>query len=464
MLKLYNSLTRKTEVFTPLTPFQVGMYTCGPTVYQYAHIGNFRAYATADLLVRTLKFHNYQVHFVMNITDVGHLVSDEDTGEDKLEKSARREGKTAWEIAKFYTDAFLKDYDALHLTRPETLAKATDHIQEQIELIKRLEDKGLTYVIADGVYFDTSKLADYGKVSTLDQIKEGARVEINEEKRNPRDFALWKFSPKDAGKRDMEWESPWGLGFPGWHIECSAMSMKYLGETFDIHTGGVDHISVHHTNEIAQSEGATGKQFVKYWIHTSFMLVEGQKMSKSLGNTYTLSDLKQNGFNPVHLRYLYLQTHYRQEMNFTWESLEAAKNAVDRLQNIISSWKKATQTSHEANHKYDEKFKEALSDDLNTPQALAVMWEMLRTDISQVEKLATLLRMDDVLGLGVRFLLQHSKRNLEPIPEVVQSLVTERNKAREEKDYTRSDMLRIEIKKLGYEIFDTSEGVSIKKI
>ena len=365
MLRLYNSLSRQIEEFQPIQPPHVGMYTCGPTVYQYAHIGNFRAYMTADILVRVLKHNNYDLKFVMNITDVGHLVSDADSGEDKLEKSAKKEGKTAWDIAELYTDAFLKDYDALGLTRPDVLAKATDHVQEQIDLIKRLEAKGFTYIISDGVYFDTSKLADYGKLSTLDQIKEGARVEINEEKRNPRDFALWKFSePKGTGpfdsaqavrgseeppgsrrgdavsRRHMEWESPWGVGFPGWHIECSAMSMKYLGETFDIHTGGVDHISIHHTNEIAQSEAATGKKFVDYWVHTAFMLVQGQKMSKSLGNTYKLSDLVGNGYLPVHLRYLYLQTHYRQEMNFTWESLEAAKTALERLTNSVAMWDK----------------------------------------------------------------------------------------------------------------------------
>lgn len=460
MLTLFNSLTRQLETFQPLHPPHVGMYTCGPTVYQFAHIGNFRAYQTADLLVRTLKLNNFTVNFVMNITDVGHLVSDADTGEDKLEKSAKKEGKTAWEIASYYTDAFLADYDALHFTRPDVLAKATDHIREQIDLVKKLESKGFTYVISDGVYFDTSKLSDYGKLSTLDQIKEGARVEINDEKRNPRDFALWKFSPQDGSKRDMEWESPWGVGFPGWHIECSAMSMKYLGETFDIHTGGIDHIPIHHTNEIAQSEAATGKKFVNYWVHTAFMLVDGQKMSKSLGNIYTLSDLATRGFSPVHLRYLYLQTHYRQELNFTWESLSAAKNAVERLQNIVVSWK----GGGSADESSSTQFLAALNDDLNTSQALAVMWDVTKADLPEDVKLATILKFDETLGLGLTETRAQVRASQESIPEPIKLLLIERNKAREEKDFDRSDELREEIRKLGYDIQDTSTGSTLKKI
>lgn len=465
MLRLYNSATRSIEKFLPLNPPKVGIYTCGPTVYQYAHIGNFRAYMTSDLLVRVLRQSGFDANFVMNITDVGHLVSDSDTGEDKLEKSAKREGKSAWDIATFYTDAFLRDYDALRFTRPNTLAKATDHIQEQIDLIKRLEEKGFTYVITDGVYFDTSKLSDYGKLSTLDKIKEGARVEINHEKKNPRDFALWKFCPStDSGsKRDMEWESPWSPpgrdnvhGFPGWHIECSAMSMKYLGETFDIHTGGVDHISIHHTNEIAQSEAATGKEYVKYWIHTAFMLVNSQKMSKSLGNTYLLSDLITNGYLPIHLRYLYLQTQYRQEMNFTWESLEASKHTVDRLTNIYSSWKGDGGVSKE----YKEKFLGALNEDLNTPQALAVMWEMVRSDIPEGAKRATFLEMDEILGLGFNNL--HTTQT--PIPEAVKRLLHDRDNAREQKDYQKADVIRAEIREAGFEIVDTQDGSVLKKL
>src|SRR5438105_5063463 len=298
MLKLFNSLTRKIESFKPIHPLQVGMYTCGPTVYQFAHIGNFRAYTTADILVRTLQYNGYDVNFVMNITDVGHMTQDQvgggDTGEDKIEKTARLEGKTVWDVAQFYTDVFLKDYKALHFTEPTTLCKATDHIQEQIDLIKRLDTKGFTYETSDGVYFDTARFKDYGKLSDLDQIKEGARVDVNDEKRNPRDFALWKFSPSTGSgldKRQMEWDSPWGVGFPGWHIECSAMSMKYLGETFDIHTGGEDNIFPHHEAEIAQAEAATGKPFVRLWMHARHMMWDGEKISKSKGNVILVKDM-----------------------------------------------------------------------------------------------------------------------------------------------------------------------------
>lgn len=466
MLKLYNSLTRSIEIFKPLNASLVGVYTCGPTVYQYAHIGNLRAYMTSDLLIRTLTLNGFEPNFIINITDVGHLVSDSDTGEDKLEKSAKREGKTAWEIAEFYTKAFLADYKALNFTAPTVLAKATDHIQEQIELIKRLEEKGFTYVINDGVYFDTSKLKDYGKISTLDQIKEGARVEINDEKRNPRDFALWKFSPVGQ-KRDMEWESPWlrpgeesSKGFPGWHIECSAMSMKYLGETFDIHTGGVDHISIHHTNEIAQSEAATGKKFVNYWLHSAFMLVGGQKISKSLGNGYRLDDLEKAGFRSLDLRYLYLSAHYRQEMNFSWESLEAAKNALERLRNTVSSW----EAGNEGSTEFEAKFLLALNEDLNTPRALAAMWDMLKANITTEKKMHSLLKMDAVLGLGLKDSLGKERSGQDVIPDEVKRLVKERDKARSMKDFKTSDTLRDKIRDLGYIIQDDGKNVSIKKL
>ncbi|MBP6882084.1 MAG: cysteine--tRNA ligase [Candidatus Levybacteria bacterium] len=466
MLRLYNSLSRKVENFKSLQASkampdgrQVGMYTCGPTVYQYAHIGNFRAYLVADILVRTLKANKFDVNFIMNITDVGHLVSDADTGEDKLEKSAKKEGKTAWEIAKFYTDAFLNDYDALSLTRPTVLAKATDHIAEQIDLVKRLEEKGYTYTISDGVYFDTAKFPEYGELSTLDQIKEGARVEANSEKRNPRDFALWKFSPH-ASKRDMEWESPWGKGFPGWHIECSAMSMKYLGDTLDIHTGGIDHISIHHTNEIAQSEAATGKKFVNFWTHVAFLLVGGQKVSKSLGNGYLLSDLRTNGYKPLHLRYLYLQTHYRQEMNFTWESLEAAKNAVDRLHNTVFTWTEGEKGTKE----FETLFLDALNDDLSTPKALAVMWDMLKADVPTEQKLHSLFKMDEVLGLGLKRYLSTAKGEIKGIPAEVTRLIEDRKKARLDKDFARSDELRDQIRALGFDIQDNKEEVEIRKV
>ena len=332
MLKIFNSLSRQIEEFKPLNSSFVGFYTCGPTVYSFAHIGNFRTYITADLLIRVLKYNGYEVKYIMNLTDVGHLTGDNsgdaDTGEDRMEKTAKKEGKTAWEVAEFYTQAFLNDYKALRLIEPEQFVKATDHIKEQIGLICILEEKGYAYKISDGIYFDTSKFKNYGQLSSLDQIREGARVEINPEKKNPRDFALWKFSfpegrPFDSARddeaslRQMECDSPWGIGFPGWHIECSAMSMKYLGETFDIHVGGMDIKETHHPNEIAQSEAATGKKFVNYWVHGAFILVNGEKMSKSKGNLYRVYDLEKEGYDPMSLRYLYLQTHYRKAVSYT---------------------------------------------------------------------------------------------------------------------------------------------------
>jgi cysteinyl-tRNA synthetase len=401
----------------------------------------------------------------MNLTDVGHLTGDNlgdaDTGEDRLEKSAKKEGKTAWEVAEFYTDAFLKDYEKLGLTQPEQFVKATDHIKEQIDLVKRLDAKGFTYGTSDGIYFDTSKFPEYGKSSNLDQIKEGARVEVNPEKRNPRDFALWKFSPKDQ-TRHMEWESPWGLGFPGWHIECSAMSMKYLGETLDIHTGGVDLRETHHPNEIAQSEAATGKPFVHYWVHSAFMLVQGERMSKSLGNNFKIYDLEKKGFEPLALRYLYLQTHYRQEMNFTLAALEAAQNALNNLRAEVVKLGMPENAALE----YEHKFQDAMHNDLNTPEALAVMWEMLKSNsVDNAEKLQSLYRMDMVLGLDLRN--AHGANpvvSLDDVPSEVRELVKEREELRKQKKFGMADQYRGKIKKLGYDIEDTKEGTEIRKL
>jgi len=464
MLKLYNSLTRTIEDFTPLQPPFVRMYTCGPTVYDFAHIGNFRTYFTSDLLIRTLRANAYQVKYIMNLTDVGHLTGDNlgdaDTGEDRMEKSAKKEGKTAWEIASFYTDAFLKDYAALHLTKPETFAKATEHIEEQIALIEKLEEKGYTYAISDGIYFDTSKSPEYGKLSNLDQIKEGARVEVNPEKKNPRDFALWKFSPADE-KRHMEWDSPWGKGFPGWHIECSAMSMKYLGETLDIHAGGMDLRETHHPNEIAQSEAATGKPFARFWVHSAFMLVQGQRMSKSLGNNYRLYDLEKEGFEPLALRYLYTQTHYRQEMNFTFAALQAAQNGLNHLRKEILTWDEPEIGCAE----YEEHFLKALNEDLNTPEALAVMWEMVRSDYPTRAKAQSLFKMDHVLGFNLQEYREAELRKKPvKIPEEVRALVKEREELRKNKQFGKADQLRNRILKLGYEVIDTKNGYEMKKI
>lgn len=471
MLKIYNSLSRKIEEFKPLNPQHVGMYTCGPTVYSFAHIGNFRTYTTPDILLRVLQYNGYNVKYVINLTDVGHLTGDNlgdaDTGEDRLEKSAKKEGKTAWEVAEFYTDAYLEDFKKLNLTQPFVFARATDHIKEQITLVEKLEKKGYTYNTSDGVYFDTSKFPSYGTLSNLDQLREGARVEVNPEKKNPRDFALWKFSPNPpAGgeKRHMEWESPWGIGFPGWHIECSAMGMKYLGETFDIHTGGSDLRETHHPNEVAQSEAATGKQFVNYWMHGAFMLVNGEKMSKSLGNVYRIYDLEKEGYDPLALRYLYMQAHYRQEMNFTFSALDAAQNALNRLRETISGWDEPD-LSNSGVGEIEQKFLEAVNDDLNMPEALAVVWELVKSNADSAEKTVSLLKMDTVLGLNfAAWRSEHRKLLMAQVPDEVKELVKAREEMRKSKQYNMADQLRNKIKKLGYDVQDTEKGPTIKKI
>lgn len=464
MLKIYNSLTRKIEDFKPIDPPRVGMYTCGPTVYSFAHIGNFRTYTIADLLLRTLQYDGYEVKYIMNLTDVGHLTGDNagdaDIGEDRMEKSAKKEGKSVWEVAEFYTEVFLKDYESLNLEKPDLFAKATDHIKEQIELVKRLEKKGYTYRISDGIYFDTSKDQNYGQLSNLDEIKEGARVKVNPEKKSPKDFALWKFSPKEE-KRQMEWDSPWGVGFPGWHIECSAMSMKYLGEHFDIHAGGMDLRETHHPNEIAQSECATGEKYVNYWVHSVFILINGEKMSKSKGNFYRLYDLGKAGYDPLALRYLYMQTHYRQEMNFTFAALDAAQNALMHLRNTITEWDSPRGGVPE----YEVRFNDAINDDLNMPQALSILWELVKSPQKNPAKLASILKMDNVLGLGLEdWMNNNSKITLNNIPAEVRRLIEERNNLRKNRKFTQSDHLRNRIRKMGYEVWDTENGIEIKKI
>lgn len=437
------------------------MYTCGPTVYDYAHIGNFRTYTTADFLFRTLEYNKFKVKYVMNITDVGHLTGDNlgdaDTGEDRVEQSAKTQGKTAQNIAKFYTKAFIEDFKKLNLSAPYRFVAATDHIEEQIALVKRLEEKGFAYKTSDGMYFDTEKFPAYGKLSSLDQIKEGARVEPNPEKRNPRDFALWKFTPKGV-RRQMEWESPWGIGFPGWHLECSAMSMEYLGESFDIHVGGVDLRETHHPNEIAQSEAATGKPFVRYWTHGAFVLVDGERMSKSKGNNYTISDLANKGFDPLALRYLYMQTHYRQEMNFTFKALEGAQHALTRLYEQIEGWGKGEIGCAE----FEQQFLDALNDDLNMPKVLSVVWELLKSNYPRRAKAASLHRMDEVLGLGLSAVMEREIKS-EPIPQSVMELVKKREALRKQKRFHLADQLRHKIEKLGYVIEDTKGATEVKK-
>jgi cysteinyl-tRNA synthetase len=452
MICVFNTLTRKKEEFVPLKKGRVGMYVCGPTVYDHDHIGHAWNYTTSDLLRRLFEYNGYKVKQVMNITDVGHLTSDADIGEDKLEKSARERGETAWQIAKFFTKIYLLDRDKLNLEKPQVICKATDHIKEMIRLVQILIDKGYGYETNDGIYFDTAKFKDYGKLSgnTLERLKEGARVEINPEKRNPSDFALWKFSP--AGKkRDMEWKAFGKMGFPGWHIECSAMSMKYLGENFDLHTGGEDNIFPHHECERAQSEAATAKKFVNYWFHTRFLMVEGEKMSKSLKNFFTIKDLEDKGYSALDLRYLFLTAHYRSQLNFTWQSLEAAKIAREKLNNFILSVK----GKGKVNKNYKDQFLSFINNDLDTARGLALIWQLLKDkDISDADKKAAILDFDQFLGLRLAKLKK--KKNI--IPKKIIQLVKEREKARKDKDWARSDELRQLIEKEGFSVEDTKNG------
>ncbi len=453
-IKFYDSLTRQLKQFRPIKSNNAGMYACGPTVYNYAHIGNLRAYVFEDILKRVLVYNNYKVNHVMNITDVGHLTSDADDGEDKIEKGAKRENKTAWEIAEFYTEAFKKDLTELNIVNPKKYCKASNFIKEQIKLIKKLEKKGFTYKTTDGVYFDTSKLIDYGKLARLDrqQLKAGARVDIGE-KRNKTDFALWKFSPSDH-KRQMEWESPWGTGFPGWHIECSAMSTKFLGQPFDIHCGGIDHIPVHHTNEIAQSEAANNKPLANYWLHSEFLLLPEGKMAKSKNNFITLNSIKEKNNSPLAYRYFLLQTHYRKQLTFSWEALEAANNGLKHLYQSVALLNNDKKINDD---KIISKFLNLINDDLNTPNALAAVWEAVKN--KQI-KLSTLLKFDKIFGLKIKENIKTNKN----IPADIKKMVQERNKARKNKDWIKSDELRKKIEEKGYKIEDNNLKTIIKKI
>ncbi len=455
-LILYNTLSRKKEAFESIKKGEAGLYTCGPTVYNYAHIGNLRAYIFEDILKRVLAYNGYKVKHVMNITDVGHLTGDRDMGEDKLEAGAKREGKTAWEIAEFYTKAFKEDIKRLNILEPDIWCRATENISEQIALIKKLEKKGHTYKTSDGIYFDTSKFKDYNKLSrlNLEALREGARVEANPEKKNPTDFALWKFSPKDS-KRQMEWKSPWGTGFPGWHIECSAMSMKYLGEQLDIHCGGVDHINVHHTNEIAQSEAATGKKFFNYWMHGAFLnIAGGKKMAKSEENFLTLENaIIKNNFNPLSFRYAVLSVHYRKPMEWSSEAMENAEKSYKHLRNQVNDlgFKEGR-----IDKNFKEKFLEVINNDLNIPRALAIVQELLKSALPNEEKLAAVLDFDKVLGLSLSE--AHKK---EELPEEIKKLTAAREKAREENNFKESDRLRAEIENRGYIVEDSKEGTRV---
>lgn len=464
MLKIYNTLTKKEEEIVPITPHKAGVYTCGPTVYDYVTIGNWRTYTLGDLVNRILRYDGVTTNYIMNITDVGHLTGDNsgdaDTGEDRMEKAKKREGKTAWDIAEFYAADFLDGYRKLNLTQPDKFVKATDHIAEQIVMVQKLEEKALAYKISDGIYFDTAAYEaqgfTYGELSNLESIKEGARVEINPEKKNPRDFALWKFSPQGE-KRDMEWDSPWGVGFPGWHIECSAMSKKYLGEQFDIHIGGEDLKSTHHPNEIAQAQGASGKKpFVKHWIHGAFLQVDGGKMGKSLGNAYNLHDIEKKGFDPIALRYFYLTANFGSHLNFTWDGLEAAQNALKKLKNLFLS---LGTDKGSVNHAYTQRFQEALDDNLNTPEALAVVWQLAQDkEMPNADKRTTLLDMDRVLGLSMESWVR------DEIPAEVMTLVQQRATAKSAKDWAKADEIRVQITNLGYEVLDKGDDFEVRKI
>jgi cysteinyl-tRNA synthetase len=453
-LQLYDTFTRSLRTFEALNPPEVGMYTCGPTVYDYPHIGNMRAYLFEDTLRRVLAWNGYKVKHVMNITDVGHLVSDADEGEDKMEKGSARTGKTAWELAEFYTAAFKQDLKALNIQEPTIWCKATDHIQEQIDTIRCIEANGYTYQTADGIYFDTSKQPDYGMLGRLDieGLQAGARIDMGE-KRNPTDFALWKFSPKDK-QRQMEWDSPWGKGFPGWHIECSAMSAKYLGKYFDIHCGGEDHITVHHTNEIAQTEACYGTRLANFWLHGYFLQFGEEKMSKSAGGFLRVQSLVEKGYDPLDFRYFNLSALYRAKINFTWEAMDSAHTSLQRLRNYVYEWGQPGQVDADA----VAKFEEAINDDMNMPKALAVAWEVAKSDLPAAVRKATILKFDEVLGLD----LANWQPKEEAAPAEIVALLEQRKQARAEKRWADADAVRKQIADLGYEVEDTPQGPKVK--
>ena len=459
--RIYNTLTRQKEIFKPIKDGEVGIYTCGPTVYHYAHIGNLRTYITEDAFVRMLKFFSWKVKRVMNITDVGHLTSDADTGEDKMEVGARREGKSAWDVAKFYTEAFFKDYKSLNCLPADVLCPATDYIQEMIDMVLALEKKGYTYSIAgDGVYFDTAKLPDYGKLvgkSHIEGIQEGARVEANAAKRNPADFSVWKFAAPGE-QRQMEWASPWGKGFPGWHMECSAMAVKHLGETIDIHWGGEDHVAVHHTNEIAQSEAASGKPFAHYWMHARFLVMGNLgKMSKSSGDFLTTSSLPEKGYDPLAYRYYCMLTHYRKQLEFTWEAVEAAARGLDGLRALAQRVKAEAGAAPQAldrEAKHYKDFCEALADDLNMPAAMAVLWETLKDNaIPAPQRLAFALAAEEVTALDL-----FKVKEAGELPAELAALIKDREAARAAKDWKKSDELRKALSDKGVLIEDAPGG------
>ncbi|TSC67955.1 MAG: cysteinyl-tRNA synthetase [Parcubacteria group bacterium Gr01-1014_72] len=464
-LFLHNTLSGKKELFTPLTEKGVRIYTCGPTVYDDAHVGNLRAYVFADTLKRALLYFGFLVKHVINITDVGHLASDADEGDDKMTKGLKREGKPLTlaamrELADTYASRFKEDLRALNILSPNEMPHASDHIKEDISLIKILEEKECAYKTSDGMYFDTSRFREYGKLGNIDVggLSVGARVAVNKEKKNPTDFALWKFNEK------LGWDSPWGKGFPGWHVECSAMSVKYLGQPFDIHTGGTDHIPVHHQNEIAQSEAAAEKPLARFWLHGAHLTIRGgTKMAKSEGEFLRLRDLTAKGIIPEAYRYYLLTASYRTPLEWSIEAVKAAQQALLRLAHHLSVW--TTESEAASSEEYKREFRERIGDDLDTPNALALVWRLIKdTSLPEGVKRAMILDFDRVLGLNLAHLAEEIKKSAEDIPAEVRELVMVREKARAEKNFSRADAIRDEIKKLGYDISDTEAGVNVRKI
>lgn len=457
-LFFYNTLNNKKEEFRPIDYPKVGIYTCGPTVYGRAHIGNLRAYIFADSLHRVLKYNNFEVDQVMNVTDVGHLVTDGDDGEDKMLVAARREKKSPWEIAIMYTELFMQDIEKLNIIIPNSIVKATDEISEMIEYVKTLVKNGYGYETSDGIYFDISKYPEYGQLSGIDleSQKAGARVEVNSEKRNPYDFAIWKKAPKN---HIMQWDSPWGKGYPGWHLECSTISHSHFGDVFDIHTGGVDHIPIHHENEIAQSYGLCQTVPANYWLHSEFVLVDKGKMSKSLGNTYSLDDIDEKGFSPLAYKYMCLNAHYRKQINFTWESLEAAQKSIERLRIGSQQIDKKDPLSEHELIKYEKRFHEAINDDLNMPKAIGVLWELVRNENGGVNAGKLIKKMDSIFALD----LFKQKEMIELDQEVI-DLIEKREEARENKNWQLADEIRDQLAEIGIELLDTPEGTKWKRI
>ncbi len=465
---VYNTVSRKKEKFVPVNKEKVGMYTCGPTVYNFAHIGNLRTYIFEDVLKKSLRYLDYEVKHVMNITDVGHLQSDADEGEDKMELGAKRENKTVWEIAKFYENAFLDDCRKLNVETPTVICRATEHIDDMINLIKKLEEKGYTYISNGNVYYEIHKFQDYNKLANLsmEELEAGNRVEVDSNKKDPLDFVLW-FTNSKFKNQIMQWDSPWGRGFPGWHVECSAMSMKYLGEKIDIHCGGVDHIPVHHTNEIAQSEGALGHKWVNYWMHGEFLVLDGGKMSKSKGDFLTVNKLEENGFDPLVYRYFCLQSRYRKQLMFSFDALKdseiAYKKLKSKVMNLIKAVKEEDRLDSEKIKGYKEKFAKQISDDLNMPNAFTVLSEVIKDqELTNKEKYALIEDFDKVLSLNLTDLKLEENLNVNLDEELINKLIQERNAARKDKDWHKADEIRDKLSSMNIEILDSKEGTSWK--